>query len=78
MSYVTVPEHQCCVNETSTDLPPMDTPNVPFYEALTVEPVWRRNSTDGRSLIRAPLPQKEARQRPMIAMATTEHAGGTA
>jgi len=31
-----------------------------------------------RFLIAKPLPQKEARQRPIIAIAMTEHAGGTA
>lgn len=45
--------------------------------ALAAEPgCWM--SRDGKSLILRPLPQKEARQSPMIAMATTEHAGGTA
>lgn len=48
-----------------------------LHWASTVEPVCGR-SRDGRSLIRPPLPQKEARLRPMIAMATTEQAGGTA
>lgn len=49
-----------------------------LYEAPMVEPVWRRNNREGKSLIRAPLPQKDPRQRPMIAMTTTEHAAGTA
>lgn len=48
-----------------------------LHQTLTVE-LLCGISRDGRSLIREPLPQKEARQRPMIAIATTEHAGGTA
>lgn len=47
-----------------------------FCQALTIE-LDCGTRRDGRSLIRYPLPQKEARQRPMIAMATTEQAGGT-
>lgn len=47
------------------------------HQGLTAEPA-RGMRREGKSLIRYPLPQKDARQRPMIAMATTEHAGGTA
>ena len=35
-------------------------------------------SRDRTSLIRSPLPQKEARHRPIMAITTTEHAAGTA
>lgn len=38
----------------------------------------REVSEKGRSRIRKPFPQKEARHRPIIAIVTTEHAGGTA
>lgn len=48
-----------------------------YSEGLIDEAVGG-NRTNGMSLIRYPLPQKEARQRPIIAIATTEHAGGTA
>lgn len=51
--------------------------NLLFSYALAAEPVCCM-SRDGKSLILRPLPQKEAKQRPMIAIATTEHAGGTA
>jgi len=40
--------------------------------------VWPRVSRVRTSLIRNPLPQKEARHRPIMAITTTEQAAGTA